>query len=114
MFEHWAPELCGYRTLHVVDRWVRVDIAKAFPALMSGGTRRDEIPMWVKSGGVFIAAPYMRAHQIAWVKRANDNVWLAVVLMPVASGNGQSHVTMQLWLEPGMIIPLKGEDDAAT
>lgn len=113
MFEDWVSELCGYRTLHVVDRWVRVDVAKAFPTLMSGGPRRDEIPMWVKSGGMLLSAPYMPARQIAWVKRANDNMWLAVVLMPVASGNGRSRVTMQLWLEPGMIAPL-GEDDTET
>ena len=28
---------------------------------------------------------------------------LAVVLMPAGSANGQSRVTMQLWLEPEMI-----------
>ena len=29
--------------------------------------------------------------------------WLAVVLMPADSVNGQSSVTMQLWLEPDLI-----------
>lgn len=50
-------------------------------------------------------APYMRAHQVAWIMRDTGS-WWAVVLMPVASGNGLSHTTMQLWLEPDMIVPV--------
>jgi len=42
----------------------------------------------------------MRARQVAWIRRASDGGWLAVVLMPAGSANGQSSVTMQLWLEP--------------
>jgi hypothetical protein len=45
----------------------------------------------------------MRARQIAWIRRAADGGWLAVVLMPARSANGKSKVTMQLWLEPDMI-----------
>jgi|SRR5271166_458251 len=37
------------------------------------------------------------------IRRASDGGWLAVVLMPAGSANGQSRVTMQLWLEPDMI-----------
>jgi hypothetical protein len=29
--------------------------------------------------------------------------WLAVVLMPAGSANGQSSITIQLWLEPHLI-----------
>jgi hypothetical protein len=45
----------------------------------------------------------MRARQIAWIRRASDGGWLAVVLMPAGSANGKSRVTMQLWLEPDVI-----------
>ena len=45
----------------------------------------------------------MRARQVAWIRRASDGGWLAIVLMPASSANGQSSITMQLWLEPDMI-----------
>jgi hypothetical protein len=45
----------------------------------------------------------MRARQVAWIRRASDGGWLAVVLMPAGSANCQSRVTMQLWLEPEII-----------
>lgn len=64
--------------------------------------------MWKKAGGLSISAPYMRARQVAWIMRDTGS-WWAVVLMPVASGNGLSHTTMQLWLEPDMIVPVGGE-----
>lgn len=105
VFEEWAAEVCGYRTLHPVDRWVLVDVAKAFPSLARDARRRDEIAMWKKAGGVSISAPYMRARQIAWIMRS-DGCWWAVVLMSVSSGNRLSRTTMQLWLDPDMIIPV--------
>jgi hypothetical protein len=45
----------------------------------------------------------MPARQVAWIRRSSDGGWLAVVLMPAGSANGQSRVTMQLWLESDMI-----------
>lgn len=104
VFERWDAVVCGYRTLHRVDRWVLVDVSKAFPAMVSRARQRDEIAMWKKAGGISISAPYMRARQIAWIMRS-DGFWWAVVLMPVSSGNGLSRTTMQLWLEPDMILP---------
>jgi hypothetical protein len=105
MFEEWVVDVCGYRTLHHVDRCVQVDTAKAFATSGSRPRRRDEISMWKRAGGISISAPYMRARQIAWIMR-DTGEWWAVVLMPVASGNGLSRITMQLWLEPDMIVPL--------
>jgi hypothetical protein len=49
MFDHWARELLGYRTLHYVDRKVWVSTARAFPP---AGTRRDQLPLWQKAGGL--------------------------------------------------------------
>ena len=46
----------------------------------------------------------MPARQIAWIRRANDGAWLAVVVMPAASANPDSRLTMQLWLETDMLI----------
>ena len=44
----------------------------------------------------------MPARQVAWIRRS-DGGWLAVVLMPAASGNQQSRVTIPLWLDPRLI-----------
>lgn len=107
MFDEWVGEICGYRTLHLVDRPVRIDTAKAFPALGTA-PRRDELPMWVKAGGYSITGPWMTGRQIAWIRRANDGAWIAVCLLPVHSANGHSTTTMQLWLEPGTISPYEG------
>jgi hypothetical protein len=43
------------------------------------------------------------ARPIAWIRRASDGGWLAIVLTPAGSANEKSSVTMQLWLEPDMI-----------
>lgn len=106
MFDGWSGEICGYRTLHPVDRPVRIDTAKAFPAL-GAGPRRDELPMWVKAGGYSITGPWMPGRQIPWIRRANDGAWIAVCLLPISSGNGHEHTTMQLWLEADTIAPLE-------
>lgn len=105
MFEEWIPEICGYRTLHLVDRPVLIDTSKSFPGL-TGAPRRDEVSMWVKAGGLSISGPSMPGRQIAWIRRANDAAWVAVCELPVRSGNGHSRTTMQLWLESGMISPI--------
>jgi len=72
-----------------------VNTARAFPPT---GTRRDQLPMWVKSGGLYLE-PWMPGHQTAWLRRA-DGGWLAAVSVQAASGNNQSHITLQLWLLP--------------
>lgn len=95
MFESWQAELLGYRTLIPVDRPVMVNTARAFPP---SGARRDQLAMWIKSGGVVLDA-WMEGRQTAWLRRA-DGGWLAAVTIKVASGNKRSHLAMQLWLLP--------------
>ncbi len=95
MFEEWQADLLGYRTLIPEDRPVMVNTARAFPP---SGTRRDQLPMWVKAGGLHLE-PRMSGHQTAWLRRA-DGGWLAVVTIQATSGNNQSRVAMQLWLLP--------------
>jgi len=98
MFEQWRQS-DQYRTLCPVDRPVMIDTNKALPA---GRARRaDELPLWLKSGGLSLE-PWMPGQQVAWVRRATGG-WLAVVLMEAGSANGQSRVTMQLWLDPEAI-----------
>ncbi|VBA62322.1 hypothetical protein LAUMK41_05713 [Mycobacterium attenuatum] len=76
----------------------------AFPAIAVGRPGRDELPMWVKSGGLLLTPPWMLARQIAWIiRRANDGAWLAVVLMLVTSTHPESRLTIQLWLEADML-----------
>lgn len=77
-----------------------VDVSRAFPRARY--RRQDELPLWLKTSALRLE-PAMRARQVAWIRRASDGGWLAVVLMPAGSANGKSHVTMQLWLEPDMI-----------
>jgi hypothetical protein len=99
VFDGWRqdPE---YPTLYRAERDVVVDVSRAFPD--AGYRRQDEVPLWVKTSGLRLE-PSMRARQVAWIRRASDGGWLAVVLMPAGSANGQSRVTMQLWLEADMI-----------
>nr|WP_238391491.1 MULTISPECIES: hypothetical protein [unclassified Mycolicibacterium] len=72
-----------------------VDTARAFPPV---GFRRDQLPMWVKAGGLYLD-PWMPGRQTAWLRRS-DGGWLAVVTVEASSGNSLSHLTMQLWLLP--------------
>lgn len=95
MFEEWQADLLGYRTLIPVDRPVMVNTTRALPP---SGTRRDQLPMWVKAGGLHLE-PWMPGRQTAWLRRA-DGGWLAVVTLQAASGNNKSRVAMQLWLLP--------------
>jgi hypothetical protein len=99
VFEEWQDDP-AYPTLYRVDRDVLVDVARVFPGL--GGRRQDELPLWVKASALRLE-PSMRARQVAWIRRASDGGWLAVVLMPARSANGKSSVTMQLWLDAEMI-----------
>ncbi len=94
MFESWEDS-AEFPTLFRVDREVRVDVARVFPA---GGIRKDELPLWVKACGLLLE-PAMSARQIAWVRRS-DGGWLAAVEMPASSANGRSRLAMQLWLPP--------------
>lgn len=98
MFEDWRQH-DKYRTLYPVDRSVMVNTNKAFPA--GKAKRADELPLWLKSGGLSLE-PWMPGRQVAWVRRSTGE-WLAVVVMEAGSANGQSRVTMQLWLVPSAI-----------
>lgn len=99
MFDGWQQD-CEYPTLYRMERDVVVDVLRAFPGLAF--RRQDGVPLWLKASGLRLE-PSMRARQVAWIRRASDGGWLAVVLMPAVSGNGKSHVTMQLWLESDVI-----------
>ena len=83
-----------------MERDVVVDVLRAFPG--TGYRRQDEPPLWVTTSALRLE-PLMRARQVAWIRHASDGGWLAAVLMPAGSANGQSRVTMQLWLEPDKI-----------
>ena len=100
MFDSWI-ESTDYRTLFLLDRQVRVDTARLFPAT---GIRKDELPLWVKTAGLLVE-PSMLARQIAWLRRS-DGGWVAAVAMPVRSANGRSRLTMQLWLPADAVSPL--------
>lgn len=94
MFEFWEDS-SEFPTLFRVDREVRVNAARVFPAT---GIRKDKLPMWVKACGLLLE-PAMLARQVAWIRRS-DGGWLAVVEMAANSANGRSRVVMQLWLPP--------------
>jgi hypothetical protein len=92
MFDSWETS-ATFPTLYRLDREVRVDITRIFPA---SGIRKDDLPLWVKAGGLLLE-PAMSARQIAWIRRS-DGGWIAAVEMPAGSANGRSRLAMQLWL----------------
>ena len=98
MFDEWRDDP-AHPTLYRVDREVLVDVTRAFRGIPR--QRQDELALWIKAS--LRLEPLMRARQVAWIRRAADGGWLAVVLMPASSANGKSKVTMQLWLDPDMI-----------
>lgn len=98
MFDIWMGDP-SYPTLVPVDREVAVYASEALPC--SVATPADQLPLWVKAGGLRIEA-HMVARQVAWVKRASGG-WLAVVLMPAASSNGRLRLTLPLCLDPSLI-----------
>jgi len=100
VFDSWNDS-ADYPTLFRLDRHVRVDVARVFPPT---AIRKDEIPLWVKSGAVLLE-PTMDARQIAWLRKS-DGGWVAAVAMPVRSANGRSRLTMQLWLPADALSPL--------
>jgi hypothetical protein len=99
MFEAWQDDP-DYPTLYRMDREVLVDVTRAFPGIRR--QRQDELALWIKASALRLE-PLMSARQVAWIRRASDGGWLAVVLVPASSANGKSKVTMQLWLEPDLI-----------
>lgn len=71
----------------------------AHDALPSSGRRpANQVPLWVKAGGVRIEA-HMQARQVAWVKRA-DGGWMAVLLVPASSSNGRLRITLPMCVDP--------------
>ncbi|WP_235718646.1 MULTISPECIES: hypothetical protein [Mycolicibacterium] len=63
----------------------------------------DELPLWVRSGGVFIE-PRMPGRLIAWLRRS-DGSWVAVVELELSSANQRSRATATLWLPAGDVSP---------
>lgn len=96
MFDKWES-IEGYPTLFPCDRPVVVDMGWLPPS----GIRRDELAMWIKSGGLHLDYE-MPGRQLAWVRRA-DGSWVAVVELTAHSGNRRSSLTATLWLPPGAI-----------
>ncbi|SHV60566.1 Uncharacterised protein [Mycobacteroides abscessus subsp. abscessus] len=96
MFEGWR-DIEGYPTLFPCDRPVVVRTSWLPPS----GTRRDNLAMWIKAGGLELNYE-MPGRQLAWVRRC-DGSWIAVVELTARSGNGRSSLTATLWLPPGAI-----------
>lgn len=98
MFERWVSDP-AYPTLFRTDRPVAVYAAEALPG--TEHVRAAELPLWVRSFGLRVEA-HMLARQVAWIRRS-DGGWLAAVLMPAASSNGKSRLTVPLLLDPRLI-----------
>ena len=64
----------------------------------------DEVPLWVRSGGLFIE-PRMPGQLIAWLRRS-DGSWVAVVELELSSANRCSRATATLWLPGGDVSPV--------
>ncbi|RIU09115.1 hypothetical protein D2E97_16155 [Mycobacteroides abscessus] len=96
MFDGWVNPP-GFKTLHLADMPVTVESSRAWPGMFTHlgmGLQSSEI----RDHGLKIDT-FMRGRLIAQVRRT-DGEWFAVVEVPAASGDGQSQLTMQLWLPP--------------
>ncbi|OHU76133.1 hypothetical protein [Mycobacteroides chelonae] len=89
-----------YPSLVAVDRPVMVDGLQAF--FGAGGGLMSGVPLGVRSGGLRVE-PWMPGRQHLWL-RVRDGSWLAGVELEAHSGNGTSHLRMQLWLPPKAFI----------
>lgn len=98
MFDGWVSDP-DYPTLFRADRPVTVYASEALPSTLRRNA--DELPLWVKSFGLRLEA-HMLARQVAWLRRS-DGGWLAAVILPAASSNGRSRITIPLWLDPQLI-----------
>lgn len=101
MFDDWVPDSSGGLTLFRVERDVQIDMWRVVPPTRFDKFRSDQVPMWLKCGGLQIE-PVMRGRQLAWVRRTTGG-WLAVCEVVACSPNGRSHLTMQLWLPPDVV-----------
>lgn len=101
MFDVMGWDSSGmYPTLVAVDRPVLVDGLQAFSG--AGGGRMSGVPMGVRSAGLAVD-PWMAARQLLWL-RVRDGSWLAGIELEARSGNGVSHLRMQLWLPPTAFV----------
>lgn len=98
MFDSWVSDP-DWPTLVKQDRPVAVYADQALPS--SANTPADELPLWVKAGGLRVEA-HMLARQVAWIRRASGG-WIAVVLMPAASSNNRLRLTLPLCLDPSLL-----------
>ncbi len=100
MFDDWQRS-SEYPTLFPVSRPVWVNTARPLPG---SGARMDEVPLWVRSGGLFIE-PRMPGQLTAWLRRS-DGSWVAVVELELSSANRRSRATATLWLPAGDVSPV--------
>ncbi|WP_232076849.1 hypothetical protein [Mycobacterium gallinarum] len=84
-----------------MSRPVWVHTGRALPA---SGARMDELPLWVRSGGLLIE-PRMLGRLVAWLRRS-DGGWVAVVEVDVSSPNRRSCATATMWLPAGDVSPV--------
>ena len=64
----------------------------------------DQIPLWVRSGGLFIE-PRIPGHLVAWLRRS-DGSWVGVVEHELSSANQRSRVAATLWVPAGDVSPV--------
>ncbi|SLI19416.1 Uncharacterised protein [Mycobacteroides abscessus subsp. abscessus] len=105
MFEHWTDP-AGVEILRRVDRRVIVDTHKVWSAPYWGPTQSANAegvrpmplaPPEVRAHGL-VVAPLQEGRQVAWIRRAFGE-WLALVFVNASSADGQSQLTMPLWLQ---------------
>lgn len=106
MFEEWVDPT-GVEILRRLDRRVIVDTHKVWSAPYWGPTQPHNsegvrpmsfAPPEVQKHGLKIDA-LQEGRQVAWIRQSHGE-WLAlVVAINVASADGQSRLTMPLWIQ---------------
>ncbi|MGH3956498.1 MAG: hypothetical protein ACRDTI_20930 [Mycobacterium sp.] len=97
MFDDWGESPDG-KILRRVDRPVVVFTNQVWP--LPGSNSVSLAPPEAKRRGLQIRS-MQPGRQVAWVRQSTGE-WLACVLADVSTADGQSKVTMQLWLQRHM------------
>ncbi|SCX15316.1 MULTISPECIES: hypothetical protein [Mycobacteriaceae] len=98
MFDTWRNP----RTLILRDEPVEVLTNHVWPDALGA---MSLAPADVRNHGLYVDA-IARGRLLAWVRRSNG-VWLAVVQIEGRSRDGQSSLTMTLWVLPNAVRPAR-------
>lgn len=97
MFDRNRPRVWRHAT---PPKLIIVDMAKALPALHSGGWAGRQ-PLWLRADGLRVE-PQMSGELLAWVRFSRGN-WIAKIR--VFAQLSREPIELILWVSPDAITP---------